>query len=262
MAEKEPQIFLIGETKIIQDEYLNMLEALEVPHWRSDSDNDTEVIIETAGKMCYMSFDTSLNENLTRTNTKTNHDYIGKSIIGNGHTSVLEHVVVNVAFVDVSRVLTHELVRHRPGTAFSQTSGRYVRLKNIDFFVPSVISENSKLLSLFKKAFKQQEDILAEMVEVSGINEMTKPEEFSIKKQLTSAFRRIIGNGQVNNIIVSFNHRALRHVIQTRTSRHAEEEIRLAFNLLFNKVLDRYPAVYSDAKIQFVEGYNEITFGG
>jgi len=260
MSEVKPNVFIIGETRIIKDEYLKMLEELDIPHWRSDSDNDTEIITEIAGKMCYMSFDTFLNDNLTKTNTKTNKEYIQKSIIANKHTSVLEHTVVNLVLTNVTRVLTHELVRHRAGAAYSQTSGRYVRKSNIDYFVPKIIKENKKLKELFEKAFKQQEETLKELIEVSGVEDMKTLDTFFVKKGLTSAFRRIIGNGQTNNIVCSFNHRALRHIIQMRTNRHAEEEIRYVFNQVFDKVSSRYPALYEDAKIEFIDGYNEINF--
>lgn len=235
-----------------------MLDELGVPDWYSDAPGSSELLIETSGKMCYMSFDTSLNENLTVVNGRTNWDYVQQAIIGNGHTSVLEHCVVNLAFTNVSRVLTHELVRHRVGAAYSQTSGRYVRLSELPFWVPSCIKEDPVLEEMFCRAIEQQEESLAAMVAHTGINDM---KDFSKKKELTSALRRIIGNGVANNIMCSYNHRALRHILELRSSRHAEEEIRLAMSLLFLQVSARYPVIYADAVCETVNGLLEITFG-
>src|SRR5262249_3114651 len=46
-----------------------------------------------------------------------NADYVG-NLINQGHGSVLEHAVWDVLITGVSRSLTHELVRHRAGTAY------------------------------------------------------------------------------------------------------------------------------------------------
>ena len=255
-----PQAFIIGETKIDTEGLQTMLEAIGVPEWHTDGESDSEVIVEAAGKLCYMSFDTALNKNLTKTGGRNNYDYIQEGIIATGHGSVLEHVAVNVVFVNVSRVFTHELVRHRAGAAYSQTSGRYVRTDELSFWMPQVIRENIELAGLFEEAIIHQEQIIKRMEEVSGINRMKSKEDFEKKKQLTSAFRRIIGNGVANNIMATYNHRALRHLCSIRTSRHAEEEIRIGFNELFNQLADRYPAIYADAKREMVLGHFEVTF--
>ena len=45
---------------------------------------------------------------------------------------------------NVSRVVTHELVRHRPGTAVSQESLRFVRLTDIPFWFPDWAAGRSR----------------------------------------------------------------------------------------------------------------------
>lgn len=257
----EPKAFIIGETRIVPEGMQAFLEEIGVPEWTTDGESDSEVIVEAAGKLCYMSFDTSLNKNLTKTGTRNNFDYIQKGLIGTEHGSVLEHVAINIVFTNVSRVMTHELVRHRAGAAYSQTSGRYVRTDELAFWMPTIIKEDIALAELFEEAILHQESIIKRMEEASRINSLTTQADFDRKKKLTSAFRRIVGNGVANNIEATFNHRALRFVIQQRTSRHAEEEIRLVFNSLFNQVADRFPALYADAHREMVDGHFEVTFG-
>lgn len=255
-----PSVFIVGETKVDQEGLQAMLAEIGVPDWHSDSESSAEVLVEAAGKLCYMSFDTKLNQNLTKTGGRSNFDYIQDGIIATKHGSVLEHVAVNIAFINVSRVFTHELVRHRVGASYSQTSGRYVRTDELSFWMPQVIRENIELAGLFEEAIIHQEEIIKKMEEVSGINRMKGKEDFEKKKQLTSAFRRIVGNGVANNIMATYNHRALRHLCSIRTSRHAEEEIRIGFNLLFEQLRDRYPAIYADATRDMVGGHFEINF--
>ena len=256
----EPQVFVVGESDLNMVGLNEMLSSFGTPEWFTDSHNSAEVLVEVAGKLCYMSFDTSLNENLTATGTRNNFTYIQEGLISTGHGSVLEHVTVSLAFKDVSRIFTHELVRHRVGAAYSQTSGRFVRNSELNFWVPSCIRENLELAALFDEAVKHQEDILQRMVDVSGIGRLKGGDAFQKKKELTSAFRRIVGNGVATNILATYNHRALRHLIEQRTSRHAEEEIRLVFNKVYSLMESKYPAFYDDATGVDVNGLFEITF--
>lgn len=260
MSFTTPQTFIIAETIVNPDALSSMLKAVGVEGWNSDAYSPAELLTEVAGKLCYMSFDTALNKNLTKTGTRNNYDYIQDGLIATKHGSVLEHATVTFAFIDVSRVFTHELVRHRAGAAYSQTSGRYVRTDKLKFFLPSVFRENPQLETLFAQAITSQEAFIKGMEIASNISNMTAREHFSLKKKLTSAFRRLIGNGVANNIIATFNHRTLRHLIQMRTSRHAEEEIRLVFNQVADLVIARYPAIYADFSREMIEGYWEYTF--
>lgn len=84
--------------------------------------------------------------------------------------------------------------------------------------------------------------------------------DFNFKKKVTSAMRKLVGDGAATTIIFTANHRALRHCIASRTSRHAEEQIRMAFNQIFDLVKDKYPAIYQDSVVEFIEGQNEISF--
>jgi thymidylate synthase ThyX len=45
-----------------------------------------------------------------------------------------------------------------------------------------------------------------------------------------------------------------------RTSEHAEWEIRLIYNQVYDLVKEKYPAILFDAQLKMVEGLNEITF--
>lgn len=251
-----PQAFLIAETRVDPDGMSDALEALGVPTWTTDAKDDASLLTEFAGKSCYMSFDTALNNNLTRTGTRNNHDYIQQGIIGNGHGSVLEHSSVTMFLMNVSRVVTHEIVRHRAGAAYSQTSGRYVRTDQIDMYVPMDIRQNQQAFDVFKRAIAQMEENARELSEIMDID--SKP--FGIKKKLTSAFRRIIGNGQANHIVVTANHRAWRHMIEMRTDAHAEEEIRYVFAKVFDILSERYPTLYADAEVTSVDGIKQVKF--
>lgn len=255
MNKRSPQVFLIGETRVMPSGMDGMLTSLGVQNWSTDAGSDQEFLAEVAGKLCYMSFDVKLNSNLTRTNTRDNLQYLQEGIIKHEHFSVLEHASVTLAFINVSRVFTHELVRHRHG-AYSQESGRYVRRKDVNLWEPSVI-KGAGLGEAFEKAAQKVEQAYNELVAISGVNES---KDFEFKKWMTSALRRILPEGRENNIIATYNHRSLREIIAKRTSRHAEEEIRKVFSDVFDLVSAAYPAFYADARSELVNGLQEVTF--
>ena len=238
-----PRAFLIAETKVDYAAMDHALLHLGVDGWASDGGTDADVLTEFAGKSCYMSFDKNLNLNLSKVGGRPNSAYIQDGIIGNKHGSVLEHSTVTFFLTNVSRVVTHELVRHRAGTAFSQTSGRYVRSDEIDMYLPDALAVYPEAVAVFQRASEQMEDNLAELVKVTGIETMTN---FGLKKRLTSAFRRLIGNGQANHIVMTGNHRAWRHIIEMRTSVHAEEEIRVTMGDVAQQLKAKFPTIYGD----------------
>ena len=219
-----PKSFIIGETSLVQEGVQDFLEFLGVPDWKTDSASDAEELIEIAGKTCYMSFSTDLNSNLTRVGGRNNHDYIQQGLVATKHGSCLEHATVTFALMNVSRIVTHELVRHRQGAAYSQLSGRYVRLDEIVMAdLPSCLENDGYAKSVVEQAVATTETFMKTLSKYFDLDNSTN---FAFKKEVTSAIRRIIGNGQANHIIATFNHRAIRHIISMRSSVHAEEEIR------------------------------------
>jgi thymidylate synthase (FAD) len=238
----EPHVILLAATELDAEGFGKFLRFLDVPDWKTDAASQSEALVEMAGKLCYMSFSTDLNKNLTRVGTRKNSEYIQQQIVEAKHGSVLEHATCTFALMNVSRVLTHELVRHRIGS-YSQVSGRYVRTDEIGYVLPSVIAANSHATKIFHDAFEYMEGAIERLSNTFHIDDQT----FAMKKVLTSAFRRIIGNGQCNHIIATYNHRTLRHLIELRTAPGAEEEIRLVFGAIFDIVSVQFPSIYADA---------------
>lgn len=241
MKVTHPQAFLIAQTDVDKDAMDRALGHIGVTGWTTDAEVGADRLTEFAGKSCYMSFDMSQNNNLTRTGFRNNRDYIQDSIIGNGHGSVLEHSTATFFITNVSRVVTHEIVRHRAGTAFSQMSGRYVRSDDIHVYVPQDIIA-ADLTVEFHDAVKDSERRIAEMVEKSDIDS----KNFEEKKRLTSALRRVAGVGAANHIVVTANHRAWRHMIELRTHPSAEEEIRVVFTDIARQLRENFPTIYAD----------------
>lgn len=64
------------------------------------------------------------------------------AIVKSGHESCVEHATATFRLSEVSRVLTHELVRHRL-FSFSQRSQRYVKEDELSYIVPDVLVDDN-----------------------------------------------------------------------------------------------------------------------
>jgi thymidylate synthase (FAD) len=246
----EPKVFLIGETRAVAEGMQAYLDHVGASNWTSDAPSDGERISELMGRLCYRSFEPGLNPNVSRVR-KGNEAYL-KHILEVGHGSVLEHPVLNFVLADVSRVFTHELVRHRAGVAISQESLRFVRLDKLSVYVPIHIREDERGMEVFTKTIEDLEAIQTRLAEIYAIDEEKK---FDRKKKLTSAFRRVAPIGVATTIGWSCNFRTLRHVIEMRTDPGAEEEIRLVFAKVYDVVKERYPNVFGDYEVEEVDGF-------
>ena len=245
----KPKVFLIGETRLLDEGLRDYLEHAGAPSWNTDAPSDSETVCEVMGRLCYRSFGAGLNPNVSKVR-EGNTPYLA-NIIQVGHGSVLEHPTLNFIFADVSRVVTHELVRHRAGTAISQESLRFVRLETLSAYVPMHIEESDAGMAVFTRTFEQLEALQRELAELYGIDDEAR---FSEKKKLTSAFRRLAPIGLATTIGWSCNFRTLRHVIEHRTDPHAEEEIRYLFGEVYQLVQARYPNLFQDYEVEIVDG--------
>jgi len=259
----EPKVFFVGYSTVNEKglraylKYTANEEFLETYNAAmAEGISPAEALCSMYAKLCYKSLTVGQNANISRVrNIRANLE----SCFDTGHGSVFEHVMFNFVVTDCSRVYTHELVRHRIGTAFSQTSGRYVRPIDEDGngvldFVMDPILEPVKEIVL--DTIGILEDQYTRMVEKMGINEM---KDFTKKKKITSALRRILPNGQSNEIGFSVNLRSLRHIVMMRTGRHSEWEIRLVFEQVYNLVKEKFPLVFYGAEETVIDGITEVS---
>jgi thymidylate synthase (FAD) len=250
MHEVDPKVFLVGETKLLPEGLEAYLEHVGAPGWTTDAASDAEGLAEFMGRLCYRSFEPGLNPNVTRVRP-SNKSHL-ENIIRTGHGSVIEHSVLNFVFADVSRVFTHELVRHRAGTAVSQESLRFVRLDDLGMWAPTAVREDPEIMEVFVKTFEQLEELQRTMADHYGLDDEGK--QFSAKKEITSAMRRIAPIGVATSVGWSTNIRSLRHVLEARTEPSAEEEIRLVFSKVGKLVTERYPVLFGDYVTELVDG--------
>jgi thymidylate synthase (FAD) len=246
LRETKPEVFLIARPSLDLAGMRGYLESVGGESWLDlrlqgveGEPNPGEHLVEFAGRACYRSWEPGLNPNVTRIRTDQRKYF--ENLLRSAHGSVLEHASYSFALRNVSRVFTHELVRHRAGSAFSQESLRYVRLTDIGFRIPPALEPvREQVVNIVEQLEEFQVSAAREL----GIDDEGVP--FHVKKEVTSALRRLAPIGLSTDIIWTANVRTLRHVIEMRTAPGAEEELRMVFDRIARIMLDEAPNLFQD----------------
>ena len=153
-------------------------------------------------------------------------------VIKSGHLSTIEHVYFTFGIEGISRVLSHQLVRHRMAS-FNQQSQRYVKFnENYEYIVPDSIRQNEKMNEKYNSFVSDIHKFYEEMLD-NGIE--------------AEDARYILPNSSETKMIVTMNARELLHFFTVRCCNRAQTEIRdLAVSMLKN-VKNAAPAVFENA---------------
>lgn len=250
MRETTPEVWLIASPHLRGD-MPAYLESVGGRGWFDrlpNSVSPAEALVEFAGRICYRSWEIGLNANITKIRTDS-ADYFD-NLLRSGHGSVMEHASFTFVFQDVSRVFTHELVRHRAGVAISQESLRYVRLTDLGFRIPAIL-DGPDTTGEFRQSIvslvEHLEEFQVEAAERFALDDAGVP--FHYKKEVTSALRRLAPLGLSTSIVWTANLRTLRHCLEMRTAAGAEEEMRLVFGKVGETMLRECPLLFADYQV-------------
>lgn len=256
MKEVTPKVYLVGSTNLKVNGPGGLREYLidtENEEFLDELTNIDEMdICSFFGKLCYKSLTLGKNENISKIrDIKSN--FI--NLIEVGHLSCLEHAQLNFVFENVSRVLHTEQVRHRHCN-YSCESGRYVSEPEYRVWIPKyLVDRGLEYVNKYIEIMKRNE---SEYLEFR--NMLTKGlKTFHEKKMATSCARRVKPLGAGETMGVSMNLRSLRHIVEMRTSRHAEEEVRLVYNKVVKLVEKEIPLLFHGMKKELVDGFYEYT---
>lgn len=197
-------------------------------------------IIEEAGRTCYQ----SQQQEIT---TESAERFI-HMIIKRGHESVIEHSVLTVKFYNVSRGLTHELVRHRLGS-FSQESTRYVDYAKKDDTNPDLDKFEIKIVL---PPHKDEEELIdlgdGTSIKVKEMGTQIEKYYRALRKQgwAPEDARQFLPTGLKAEITATFNFREWRHIFKERTTKFAHWEIRTVFVNLLEEFKTIIPVVFED----------------
>ena len=154
-----------------------------------------------------------------------------RKLVEMGHFSTLEHVSFTFAIEGVSRVLTHQLVRHRIAS-YSQQSQRYVKEHDFETILPLSIAARPAEREKFEKLMGEIRTLYTEWTEM-GI-----PAEDA---------RYILPNAAETKIVVTMNVRSLYNFFRLRCCTSAQWEIRALAEKMLAEVKEVAPVLFEKA---------------
>lgn len=199
-------------------------------------------VIASAAKLCYSAGEPETVVSCVKASLKDEEKrakILGliDDIYQSGHMSPFEHVSYTFGVSGLSRVTSHQLVRHRVAS-FSQQSQRYVKQSNAEFVLPPSIKENN-CEALFEV---QTEEC------IKAYNEMVS------KGVPAEDARFILPHGAYTNIIFTMNARELLHFFKLRLCKRAQWEIRELGEQMLELVYPTAPEIFKHAGPPCKEG--------
>lgn len=166
---------------------------------------------------------------------RVTHEQMGKFIrerLDVGHTAPQEHVWFKFLVANVSRALSHQLVRHHVGISFQQQSQRYVKFRGGDFayILPPSWEAKDGLEVRFRELMRAAGELYQQALQ-AGI-----PGEDA---------RFVIPQASGTNLVVTVNLQELLHIADVRLCTRAQWEIRRCVALMRAQVMKRFPELAS-----------------
>ncbi|MBR6267645.1 MAG: FAD-dependent thymidylate synthase [Selenomonadaceae bacterium] len=189
---------------------------------------EPERVVAMAARLCYSSIGAEeLSERLSDEKVKE----MVERMVALGHGSTIEHVSFTFGIEGVSRVLTHQLVRHRIAS-YDQQSQRYVAAHDIEYVTPPSIEGNPEAKEKFDALLKYIRRTYDELTEL-GV-----PKEDA---------RYVLANATETKILVTMNARSLHHFFNLRCCYRAQWEIREMAYKMLEEVQKVAPTLFKNA---------------
>jgi thymidylate synthase (FAD) len=236
----EPRVTLLARPVFFEPAHLAV-------NWLGES-SDGEKLAEFAGRLCYMS-----QRNPAGRETR---DYL-ENIKRQGHGSVLEHAAYSLLLEGVSRSLTHELVRHRAGFAYSQLSQRYVDESEASFVVPPAILGDDVLVAAWRQQMNAAQQAYVTLVEQLMERYAWIGDKIHRRKMAREAARAVLPNSTETKILATGNARAWRTMLELRASEGAELEIRRCAIAILRILQQEAAGFFSDFEIYLADDRRE-----
>lgn len=189
---------------------------------------EPELVVALAAKLCYSP---SGIHQLEEKMSKEEMDRFIDKLFSLGHTSPFEHVSFTFGIDGISRVTSHQLVRHRIAS-YSQQSQRYVSQASFEYIIPPRIHEDRVLRERFCEVMKEIQSLYDDLIR-QGVSKEDA--------------RYVLPQGCKTRIVVTMNARELFHFFSLRCCNRAQWEIRKMADLMLFKVRDVAPRIFRRA---------------
>ena len=186
-----------------------------------------ERTVASAARLCYSSKD---GDDLYKGLSDKEVSKLVTKLAEMGHLSTFEHASFTFSISGVSRVLTHQLVRHRIAS-YSQRSQRYVNEKNFEYITPNSIEKNGQAKKIYEDYMNHAKEVYKQLQEIV-------PQEDA---------RYVLPNSTETKIMVTMNARSLLHFFEVRCCVRAQLEIRQLADRMLALVKEVAPTMFLNA---------------
>ena len=159
-------------------------------------------------------------------------DDLLNKLIAQGHLSPLEHASFTFAIDGISRVTSHQLVRHRIAS-YTQQSQRFVSLRALDYVTPTTISAKPELEAKYQEMVKAAHKLYIEMLD-AGV-----PAEDA---------RYVLPSAVKTKIVMTMNARELMHACSLRLCLRTQWELLELFQRIKQEVTKVAPRLGAELK--------------
>jgi len=217
---------------------------------------EPEKVVASAAKLCYSPVGVS--EIMEKLEDGSAEKFI-RILMKMGHMSPIEHVSFTFGIEGISRVCTHQLVRHRIAS-YSQQSQRYVKTEDFNYIVPPAISENPKALAIFEEAMESSRNAYKKISGLlydsyaKGTGEMTKRQMGAMEKKAIEDARFVFPNACETKIVVTMNARTLIHFFEQRCCNRAQWEIHSVADEMLKCVKRVAPTIFEKSGPSCIKG--------
>jgi len=215
-------------------------EPSHLPVRWTGASTDGERLAEFAGRLCHMS-----QQNPAERSTREYLENIKKQ----GHGSVLEHASYSLLIEGVSRSLSHELVRHRAGFAYSQLSPRYADEREAGFVMPPAIMGDDALEAAWGAQVAAALESYLRLADALMARHGWLDDKVHRRRVAREAARGVLPNSTETKLVVTGNARAWRAMLELRASEAAELEMRRLAIAVLRVMQQEAPGFFSDFTI-------------
>lgn len=189
---------------------------------------EPERAVAMSARLCYSPVGA---EELEQTMSDAQVGTLIEKLFNMGHLSTFEHVSFTFAIEGISRVLTHQLVRHRIAS-YSQQSQRYVTEHGFEYIVPPTVAAKPEAKAKFDQLLAEIQQTYDELVDM-GVHQEDA--------------RYVLANATETKIVVTMNARSLLHFFEKRCCQRAQWEIRNLANAMLAEVRSVAPRLFTKA---------------
>jgi len=184
-----------------------------------------ELVVAAAARTCIRNMDY---EAICAEMEEEDIERILTTVIVKNHLSVLEHASFTLTISGVSRVLTHQLVRHRIAS-HSQLSQQRTDSSRLKFTIPPEIQRHPELVTEYQNTMMHCQDLYKHLVQC-GISK--------------GSARYILPSGFNTRILTTMNARSLLNLLAQRECETEDWEFREVAQLIHNELMKVAPRIF------------------